>query len=119
MILDIFDGGGEILFWSVFRVARSVDTLRDHPGGVVAEFVFGFEPGFAGGEILRAIVFDEGDPFVESAAGFGFEFGDPFLDHGDAGVDVVKRTELGGGFRHGGLQGWGSLAQMMEKAKRR
>jgi hypothetical protein len=44
-------------------------------------------------------------------AGFWFEIGDPFLDHGYAGVDVVKGFSLGGGgFGLGGLVG-GSAAE--------
>jgi hypothetical protein len=84
------------------------------PSGVAAELVFGSEPGAAGSEIRGAFFFDESDPFFESAASFAFEFGDPFLDHGDAGVDVVER----GGLRHGAC-GENSLAQEEVKRKTR
>ena len=100
MFFDVFGGGDEIFFGGVFFPALSVCALGDPPGGIGAEVVFGFEPSFARQEILGAIFVNEGDPFFKGATGFGFEFGDPFLDHGDAGMDVVERGRLGGGFRH-------------------
>jgi hypothetical protein len=54
--------------------------------------MLGLEPGAARLRILGAVLFHQGNPFFERAASFGFELGDPFLDHGDTGMNVVERS---------------------------
>ena len=58
------------------------------------------EPGPASLVVLRAFRFDERNPFLKRAAGLGFELGDPFLDHGHPGMDVIEKGGIGGGLGH-------------------
>jgi len=124
LVFDIFDGGGEIFFGGVFFPALAFRAFGNPPGGVRAELVLGFEPGATGVIILGTIFFEKGNPFIERTAGTGFKVGYPFLDLGHAGVDVVKRCGLGGGFGHGAswerqkdLRG-GSVAEARGKRKK-
>jgi len=98
LVLDIFDGGGQVLLWRVLFPALSIGAFRDPPGGVSAKVMFRFKPSAASRKIFGTLFFDKSNPFVESAPGFRFEIGDPLLNHLDARVNVVKRASRG--FRH-------------------
>ena len=100
LLFDVNDGGGEIFFERVFPSSLPFCAFDNSPSLVVAEFVLGLQPVAASEVACGAVFFDDGDPFFESAAGFGLEVGDLFLDHGDAGMNGIERSGFSGGSRH-------------------
>src|SRR5262249_14380602 len=74
----------------------------DPPGGIGAELVFFLEP-FAPLLLCgRAQGYDHLNPLFQSLASFLGQLGDPFLHHGDAGVNAVKGPGWGtSSARHG------------------
>jgi hypothetical protein len=88
-------------FCCVFFLSLTIGAFGNPPGGVGVEMMFGFEPDAARGKILGAVLFGAGNSLFKGAAGFGFEVGDPFLDHADTGVNVVERGGFRGGVGHG------------------
>ena len=68
-----------------------VGAFRDPPGVVGAEAVLFLEPVAAVRLLRRPLLPHQIDPFVEGSSRLLFQFSDPLLHHGDAGMNAVER----------------------------
>jgi len=75
-------------------------AVGDPPCGVRPEIVFGLQPSAARSQVLGTFFLDEGNPLVQRLASLWLQLGNPFLNHCDAGMNVVVGRRLRGGFRH-------------------